>query len=252
VSILIPVYNRANLIEKTIASALNQTVSDIEVVIVDNQSTDNTYEICQNYQQQDNRIRLFRNETNIGPVRNWMRCASLATATYSKILFSDDLIARNFLERTLPYIISPKCSLVYTPAVIGPEDWTGSVFYQQYQTECKINQMTYIKTATYLTELVPLSPGAALFRTRDLQENILTHIPGVDDYDFTVYGAGVDLLVYMLTAVNYEYVAYLPEPLAFFRYHDDSISIQNKDNMVRLGYQHAVNWFKAQLPKSTC
>lgn len=250
-SILIPVYNREKIIEETIASSLSQTIYDIEVIIVDNQSTDNTYELCQNYSQRDKRIRVYQNEKNIGPVLNWIRCAYLATAPYSKILFSDDLIASNYLEKTLPYIISPDCALVYTPAIIGKEEWKGDVYYQPYLSDCKMNNMFFINTATFLPQFIPVSPCAALFRTDDLRTNILTTLPGITDYDFTRYGAGVDWLVYMLTAANYGHVAYVSDPLVFFRHHNDSITIRNENNMVNLGYMHAVNWFKTQLAKSS-
>ena len=74
VSILIPVYNREALIGECIQSALFQTFTDFEVIIVDNASTDNTWGICQRFAEQDKRVRVFRNEKNIGPVRNWRRC----------------------------------------------------------------------------------------------------------------------------------------------------------------------------------
>ena len=248
-SILIPVYNREKIVEKTIAAALSQTVTDIEVIIVDNKSTDNTYDICLNYSQHDNRIRLYKNDTNIGPVLNWVRCANLATAPYSKLLFSDDLIANNYLEKTLPYMLSPECSFVYTPAIIGEEEWKGTVNYQSYASDCKINKRVYVNTAAFMTQFVPVSPCAALFRTQDLRNNILTELPGIDDYDFTRYGAGVDWLIYMLTAINYNYVAYVSEPLVFFRSHSDSITIRNENNMVNVGYSYAIDWFKTTFLK---
>lgn len=67
VSILIPVYNRENLIEETVQSALNQTYKNIEIIVVDNQSTDNTWEILQKLASQDERIKIFQNNTNIRP-----------------------------------------------------------------------------------------------------------------------------------------------------------------------------------------
>ena len=132
VSILVPVYNRELLIARTLQSALAQTVPDIEVVVVDNQSTDRTFDVVAAMAEQDKRIKLFRNPENLGPVRNWMKCAEYASAPYAKILFSDDLMAPTYIERTLPHLLSPDCALVYTPAMVGHADWTGGVRYKAF------------------------------------------------------------------------------------------------------------------------
>ena len=60
VSILVPVYNREDLIGQTLNSALNQTYKNIEIIVVDNSSTDNTWEVVQSYEKQDSRIKAFQ------------------------------------------------------------------------------------------------------------------------------------------------------------------------------------------------
>src|SRR5690606_35808884 len=100
VSIIIPVYNRVNIISETIESALGQRYEDFEVVIVDNASTDGTWEIIQQYALNDSRVRVFRNDHNIGAVWNWKRALYEALGYYGKILWSDDLIDEAFLEMT--------------------------------------------------------------------------------------------------------------------------------------------------------
>lgn len=248
VSILIPVFNREHLIGSAIESALAQTVTDFEIIIVDNQSTDRTLAICKSFAATDHRIRLYQNSENIGPVLNWIRCVEYATAPFAKILFSDDLMAPNYLERTLPYMLSPECALVYTQAIIGNESWKGTVFYETFLSDCKISRNYFFRAATHLGNFYPASPGAALFRTSDLHKNILTSLPGFDDYDFLRYGAGVDWLIYMLTALYYPHIAYVAEPLVYFRAHPDSITIKNEDNMVSLGYAAAKQWLTTMLP----
>ncbi len=63
-SILIPVFNREELVQRAIQSALAQTLSDIEVIVVDNASTDSTWEVVQGLAGTDRRIHAYRNETN--------------------------------------------------------------------------------------------------------------------------------------------------------------------------------------------
>ena len=59
VSILVPVFNREELIGDCIQSALDQTFDDLEVVVVDNASTDGTWDVCRTYGEKDSRV-LYR------------------------------------------------------------------------------------------------------------------------------------------------------------------------------------------------
>ena len=101
ISIVIPVYNREIFVAEAIDSALEQTYPNKEIVVIDNQSTDSTWEVLKSYQQRfPNKIRIFQNESNIGPVLNWKKGFELSKGEYIKLLFSDDLIAPSFLSST--------------------------------------------------------------------------------------------------------------------------------------------------------
>jgi len=242
VSILIPTYNRAELIHRAIESALSQTFKNIEIIIVDNNSTDNTWEILQKYEREfPNLIRIFNNSENLGPVMNWKTCAAYSKSPFSKILFSDDMMKNDYLEKTLPEIINPKCALVYTPATVGFQDWIGTTHYKNFSGNCKINRDSFIRLTTLLEHFCPVSPGAALFRTNDLKNSIYTHITNLD-YDFMGTGAGVDWLIYPLIALNYEYVSYVDDSLVYFHAHENSISIKNENNLIPMGYSLAKKW----------
>ena len=58
ISIIIPVHNTAKYLDRCIRSVQNQTLNEIEIIMVNNCSTDNSLNICQNYAQEDNRIKL--------------------------------------------------------------------------------------------------------------------------------------------------------------------------------------------------
>ena len=64
VSILISIYNGEPYIKKSLQSILEQSYKNIEVLIIDDGSADQTFKICKSYQDKDNRIKLFKNETN--------------------------------------------------------------------------------------------------------------------------------------------------------------------------------------------
>ena len=242
VSILIPVYNRGNLIEETIQSALNQTYKNIEIIVVDNKSTDNTWDVLQKLSSQDERIKIFQNDTNIGPVRNWKRCVDEAVGEYGKILWSDDLIAPEFLEKTVPYLENEDVGFVFTGTEIfieGADKKSSHYFIGEsgiYESEKYINGVLF--NGNY-----PVSPGCALFRLKDLKKNLLVNIPNKVNSDFSMHAIGNDLLIFLLTAHQYKKFAFVNEKLSFFRAHEGSISIQSNDGKLPLHYNLASAYF---------
>jgi glycosyltransferase involved in cell wall biosynthesis len=97
VSVCIPVYNTERFVGDAVRSALSQTCADIEIVIVDNASSDGTPRILADFS--DPRIRVFRNDTNIGAAANFNRAVSLARGRYLKVLCADDALYPACLER---------------------------------------------------------------------------------------------------------------------------------------------------------
>ena len=97
VSVCIPVYNTERFVAEAIHSVLDQTFQDLEVVVVDNASTDSTPEILAKFV--DPRVRLFRNERNIGAAGKFNRAMSLARGRYIKLLCADDLLFPTCLEK---------------------------------------------------------------------------------------------------------------------------------------------------------
>jgi glycosyltransferase involved in cell wall biosynthesis len=235
VSILVPVYNREAIIAETLESALSQTYKNIEVIVVDNASTDRTWCVVQSFLEKNKNIKAFRNETNLGPVRNWLRCVEEAKGEFGKILWSDDLIAPDFLHKTLPFF-NEDVGFVYTAANIfsGVNPLDGKTSYLlpnsgQYST------LLYIEKAIY-DEGVPVSPGCAIFRMSDIRKNLWLNIPNKVNSDFSMHAIGNDLLLFLLTANDYKYFGYVSEPLSFFRAHEGSISISSKSGKLPLHY----------------
>lgn len=92
VSILVTSYNRSQYIEQSIDSILASSYKKIELIVVDDCSTDNTVELVKKYIQNDDRIKLFVNEKNLGDYKNRNIAASYATGKYIKYVDSDDII----------------------------------------------------------------------------------------------------------------------------------------------------------------
>lgn len=97
ISVCIPVYNCREHIAQAVDSVLSQTFCNFELIVIDNCSDDGTYEILRAYN--DPRIRLLRNETNIGACGNWNRALKEASGRYIKILCADDFLYPECLAR---------------------------------------------------------------------------------------------------------------------------------------------------------
>lgn len=123
VSVCIPTYRGAEYLAQAIDSVLAQTLTDFELVIVDDQSPDDTEAIVARYT--DPRIRYLRNPVNLGPEGNWNRCLSEARGTYFKLLPHDDLLHPDCLTRQVEVLEADhtsRISLVFCARdIIGPD-----------------------------------------------------------------------------------------------------------------------------------
>lgn len=240
VSILIPVFNRKEYIRECIQSALSQTFTNFEVIVVDNASDDGTWEICQQFAAADDRVRIFRNVSNIGPVRNWIRCAQEAKGELSKILFSDDCLEPNCLSEMVPKLDDSEVALVYCAARIGKSKAESIVAYSQ--DDSSISSSTQFLNRVLSGE-APVSPGAILIRSCDLLKNLHTNFPTSTPRQFEKNGAGPDVMILLLTTHNYSYVANISTPLVYFRVHAGSFSIENSNSDITKGYRSAIALF---------
>lgn len=97
-SICVPNFNYEKFIGITFDYILVQTFADFEIIVVDNASTDRSWEIIQNYASKDSRFKIFRNNYNVGFAPNLQRCGEKATGKYIIMLSSDDLIYKDALQ----------------------------------------------------------------------------------------------------------------------------------------------------------
>lgn len=106
ISVIIPVYNVEPYLEKCVRSVLDQTFKDIEVICVDNASTDASPAILKKLAQQDDRVRVFTVE-NLGPGHSRNKGLDEACGAYITFVDSDDFIAPKFCE-TLYHVAQVK------------------------------------------------------------------------------------------------------------------------------------------------
>ena len=90
VSIITPMYNAEKFIAETIESVLKQTYRNWELLIMNDRSEDNSYEIARKYSYIDSRIKIIDSEQNIGVVKGRHALTDMATGQYIAFLDSDD------------------------------------------------------------------------------------------------------------------------------------------------------------------
>ena len=114
VSIILPTYNRARLLKRSIETCLNQSLRDIELIVVNDCSTDNTKEIVEAYAIKDDRVQLITNEKNLRLPASLNKGFETAKGKYFTWTSDDNLYSSNALEvlsQTLE--INPVADLVY-------------------------------------------------------------------------------------------------------------------------------------------
>ncbi|MDO4921919.1 MAG: glycosyltransferase family 2 protein [Phascolarctobacterium sp.] len=97
-SIIMPVYNAENFLPKAIDSILNQSYRDFELILVDDCSSDKSLELCIEYLQQDNRIKLLKNTFNFGPSVARNKGLDNAEGEYIGFIDADDYIEEDLLK----------------------------------------------------------------------------------------------------------------------------------------------------------
>lgn len=113
VSVIIPNYNHEKFLHKRINSVLNQTFRDFEVILLDDCSTDNSWDIIQSYADHEKVSELVRNDKNSGsPFSQWKRGLALAKGELIWIAESDDYAEPNLLE-SLINLYTDKVAVAY-------------------------------------------------------------------------------------------------------------------------------------------
>lgn len=118
ISIIMPTYNVEKYVGEAIESILNQTYENFEFIIVDDCSTDSTYEICKKYANQDSRIKLYKNSENLKISKTLNFALSKSTGKYVLRMDGDDISVPDRIEKMKAFLdANPKVKLVGTSAI---------------------------------------------------------------------------------------------------------------------------------------
>jgi len=117
VSIIIPVYNTDQYLDRSLQSAINQTLKEIEIICIDDGSTDNTLDILKKYEKKDNRIKVIHFDENKGVAAARNKGMEIAKGEFIGFMDSDDYADKRFFENL--YKHSDGYDIVYGRLVYG-------------------------------------------------------------------------------------------------------------------------------------
>ncbi len=234
VSIIIPSYNREKLLPRAIESALNQSYEEIEVIVQDNCSTDNSWAVLEELAALDYRLSIEKNEANLGPLANWERALARAKGDYIKILWSDDSIELDFVQACLDILEKrADIGLVFTSTEIHIK--SKKLLAYHHPDKELMKSRDYVLW-TMLDRNLPVSPGCAMLRRKDAKFlRLQSKNPQLQEIAESL-GAGPDVLFLFNAASRYPYVGHIPRVLSHYYGNSSSLTLQHKKR-VQLAYE---------------
>lgn len=234
VSVCIPTYNGSKYLKECLDSILAQTFSNFEVVIVDDHSSDDSFEIAKRYAARDNRIRVYKNKRNMGLVNNWNHCIELARGEWIKFVFQDDFLELNCLERMIGATDSHKKMIVCRRNIIfdGVNNKTRRTF------EIFLGRMPIDKILGGQTDISPNEFCLAILN--NLRNNFIGEPTAVmlHSHLFDQYGLFNPNFIQLCDLEYWARVGcncgmkYIPETLAAFRVHPGAATAVNRDTQM--------------------
>ena len=163
VSVIMPVYKAGEFVEEAIRSVLAQTVTDLELLVIDDCSPDDSYEIVQALAREDSRIRPLRNERNMGVARTRNRGLELSRGKYVAFLDSDDAWYPNKLEAQIALLEQTGAGVCYCAYRIVGTD--GNPVKPDYLVSDRVDYESLLKENCILCSAM-MVPGEIARRIR--------------------------------------------------------------------------------------
>ncbi|MDQ0903915.1 glycosyltransferase [Paenibacillus sp. V4I7] len=214
VTIAIPTYNRSSYLIKAIESALQQTYIEIEVIISNNASIDNTIEELAKFN--DNRLVIINHKEKINMDENWNACLGIAKGDYFMLLSDDDYLESTAIETFLEHFYSDDIGIVYCQTKIVDES-NNTIAFSKTAPLIEPSIEMLLNFLNWKREVYPCS---LMFRTTDLKK--------LGGYNGSKYSLALDTAAWVEIAIKRGKVAYVNRVLSNYRIHNLNIGSQTK------------------------
>lgn len=216
VSVIMPSYNHEKYISDAIESVLNQTISDFELIIIDDASKDKSEEIIKAYEKKDNRIRAFFHKENRGIARTMNEGLEKAEGKFIALFSSDDVWVKDKLKKQLEVLERNEDIVVWSEGLIidAQGNLTGETFTQKH------GALKRKKSGYIFEELLKgnyICGQSVIFKRENIEGiRYNEQLKYLNDYKFML-----DL------ARRYEFY-FIPEPLVMYRIHGRNAILSDK------------------------
>lgn len=112
VSVIVPIYNVEKYLEKCLHSIINQTYKNMEIILIDDCSKDNSLEICKNYLLKDKRVMLIKQQKNSGQVDSYVKGLQIASGESIVFIDSDDWVDLSMIQKLVEKMKSDEADIV--------------------------------------------------------------------------------------------------------------------------------------------
>ena len=214
-SVLMCNYNRARYIGKALDAILNQAFRPVEIIVIDDGSTDDSVAVIEQFAKRDPTIRLFRNERNKGILFSANRAFDIASGNYVYWAPSDDKILPGFFEKSMTllekYPAAGMC-VNYSKYIDALSNPTEPPSFHSHESDVNIQSPRFMSATEVLSRLSKqpwfLGGAVAVLFRRSALSDTGCYIPGL--------GLLSDWFTVHFVALKYG-ICYIPEPLVAFR-----------------------------------
>jgi hypothetical protein len=237
VSVVIPTYMRAAGVARALDSIDEPRIDlgRIEVIVVDNASTDDTEAVVEARRERFPNLVFRRWPENVGPIENWRRGIALARAPWLKVIWSDDCLMPGAIAVMIDAATRNSAQVVTCRVAIDYPDGRSAVRY--------LDRSTTLTPDVVASELLhfpaglPSSPGAALVRTEDARAALASDLPD----PCWQKAIGPDLLITYWAVFNGGSGVHQPDVLARFAAGQDSITVRTRRAVLSSCYGAALD-----------
>ncbi|MEK5585137.1 glycosyltransferase family 2 protein [Paenibacillus sp. FSL P2-0536] len=198
VSVITPAYNSEKYIKECMESLINQTYQNWEMIIVNDNSTDNTKDIVEEYIKKDPRIKLYNEQVNSGAAAARNKAINESKGRFIAFLDSDDTWKFNKLERQIPFMLNNNYGFTFS----SYENMSDRPNRQKkiYRAPNKINYEQYLKNTIIgcLTVILDKEVLGEIRVEEGFLEDVLTWMKYLKE-GHTAYGLDENLASYRIT-----------------------------------------------------
>ena len=231
ISVILPVYNGEDYLEGCLDSLLNQTFKDMEILCIDDGSSDGSPDILKEYEKADNRITVISQE-NMGVAKTRNKALELINGNYVYFMDSDDFLDRNAFKKLHDNITSNNSDFCIMKAIFvnGDEEYKFPAFDLDKEFE-KVNfnrfTFTYKDIKSHVLNDL-FAPWLKLYSAGFLK--------GSEEFTFPEMKSYSDAPFHVKTMLKASRISFVPEYLYYYRENDDSLvhSSSNTINFFKL------------------